>query len=121
MLRENGEKGVSGHDLIYRHGITRAAAIVFDLRKEGWDIETVEGNEVWDGEKHVRELATYVLRVPRRTLAPSVPQGLFDDLPVPAAPLRLDCGCERSADGTRWTERCAEHQGATRIAGTTPW
>lgn len=31
---------VSAHDLTYRHGITRTAAIIFDLRAEGMVIDT---------------------------------------------------------------------------------
>lgn len=105
-------KGVSGHDLIYRHGITRAAAIVFDLRADGFDIETIDGKTLDDGRK---ELASYRLKVPMRTLRATPPdRGLFDDLPVPDAPVMFDCGCQRSSDGRSWTVRCASHGNAPK-------
>lgn len=40
ILKERGDAGLSAHELTYQHGITRAAAVVFDLRKEGYPIET---------------------------------------------------------------------------------
>lgn len=43
MLRAAGDHGVSVHDLVYREGITRGAAIVHGLRKdERLAIETVD-------------------------------------------------------------------------------
>ncbi len=45
MLRANGQ--ASAHDLTYRHGITRSAAIIHTLRREGWGITTTteEGHQ----------------------------------------------------------------------------
>jgi hypothetical protein len=53
LLEARGFKGVGVHELIYQHGITRAAAIVHDLKGEGIDIDTVDEG---DG-----KLARYVL------------------------------------------------------------
>lgn len=38
MLRSQGQ--ASAHDLTYRYGITRSAAIIHTLRREGWGITT---------------------------------------------------------------------------------
>lgn len=112
MLKENGAEGVSGHDLIYRHGITRAAAIVFDLKNEGWDIETFGGETLADGRK---ELASYRLKIPMKTLAPQMPAGLFEDLPALATPIDFDCGCQRGSDGRTWLRRCETHVNAPSV------
>lgn len=104
MMREAGAKGVSVHDLIYRRGITRAAAIVFTLRERGYEIETVdEGND---------RLARYVLVSwpdgrANRPPAPPVPPP--DDPVTPASagkPVEFWCGCVRSGDGKVWVKRC---------------
>jgi biotin operon repressor len=52
LLEARGFKGVSAHELIYQHGITRGAAVIHNLREEGFDIETSGGEG---------ELATYTL------------------------------------------------------------
>jgi hypothetical protein len=53
LLQTRGFKGVSVHELIYEKGITRAAAIVHDLRNEGIDIDTIDEGDT--------KLARYVL------------------------------------------------------------
>lgn len=112
MLREAGPKGVSVHDLIYRHGITRAAAIVHDLRTEdGMNIVTVDEG---DG-----KLARYVLQGshlerPRRP-------DLEEALPLPPAkPIEWSCGCIRAADGRSWVVRCDLHAGVSPYAKPSP-
>lgn len=52
LLEARGFKGVSAHELIYQHGITRGAAVIHQLREEGIEIETSGGEG---------ELATYTL------------------------------------------------------------
>lgn len=42
LLRSRGAAGVSARELIYEHGITRAASIVHRLRSDGWHITTSE-------------------------------------------------------------------------------
>lgn len=58
LLKSAGKTGVSAHDLVYRHGITRAAAVVYDLRNDGYDIRTLEEEGLADGR---RRLARYEL------------------------------------------------------------
>ena len=111
LLRESKD-GVSVHTLIYRYGITRAAAIVLKLREAGWDIETAGG---------AGELATYKLRSrpePQRrptrplTAAQADYLAFFTPEPTtlpPPAPLPLPCGCVRSASGREWEARCPAH------------
>lgn len=107
LLQEAGNKGVSVHELVYRRGITRAAAIVYDLKQEGYDIETLPGGPLPDGRT---QLASYRLPHAQRTKPPTPPAGLFDDLPLaPGKPIRFDCGCIRNADGKGWESRCSEH------------
>jgi len=54
LLKERGARGVSVHELVYEHGITRAAAAIHELRKEtGISIETLDEG---DG-----KLARYIL------------------------------------------------------------
>lgn len=106
MLRERGAAGVSNHELVYRHGITRAAAIVHDLRhNHGLEIETRDEGETQDGRQ---KLCRYVLvGVPEqlKPQAPAEPQYDFG----PARPLDFGCGCVRSADGRSWESRCDDH------------
>lgn len=71
LLNENGSRGVSVHQLIYVHGITRAAAIVHDLKKEGLEIVTIDEGD--------SKLARYVLKAAIRP---------------PAAP--CECGDQKS-------------------------
>lgn len=105
MLREEGKRGVSVHDLIYKRGITRAAAIVHQLRERGYDIQTVD--------EGAGRLARYVLVAwpngePNRPPAPPTPPP--DDPVTPASagkPVEFWCGCARSADGKTWLNRCA--------------
>lgn len=121
-LRNAGEKGVENHDLIYRMGITRAPAIIFELRAQGWTIDTVDGEPVSGGRIG---LCTYILRA-EGGAAPEPPgarraeavrltrERAEEDVrarfeAMPAAPLTLPCGCVRSADGRRWEERCQKH------------
>lgn len=112
MLREMGNDGVSNHSLIYTHGITRAAAIIHELRQDGWSIETRQHTQrLQDGRV---PLAHYILRAEpgRPAVAPQarrmVPADTYVDLPEPS-PLTFPCGCVRSADGRDWLERCYKH------------
>ena len=54
LLRERGSRGISAHDLVYVHGITRGAAVIYELKKAGVEIETIDEG---DG-----KLATYILK-----------------------------------------------------------
>jgi len=63
LLRERGSRGISVHELVYEHGITRAAAAIHELRKEsGIEIETLDEG---DG-----KLARYILK---EAIRPPVP------------------------------------------------
>lgn len=115
-LRAAGSKGVENHDAIYRMGITRAPAIIFELRAQGWLIDTVDGPKLTGS---AEALCTYVLRAEAGTVpAPAGPSRAelgraaaaraVVELPAPA-PLRLPCGCVRAADGRSWEERCQKH------------
>jgi biotin operon repressor len=53
MLREAGEDGVSAHDVVYRLGITRPAARVWNLKQLGYDIRT--------GPREAGQMARYFL------------------------------------------------------------
>lgn len=116
LLREQGAQGIAVHTLIYRFGITRAAAYVHELRSEGWNIETRDEDK--------GELAVYVLRG-----EPSAARAATAQLsPVeremrahfhteettlpPGREMKLPCGCVRAADGRAWTRRCDKHAGA---------
>lgn len=57
-LRQGGKHGVSVHDLVYVDGITRAAARVFELRADGYVIDTERGRRLSDGRT---TLARYIL------------------------------------------------------------
>lgn len=114
LLREAGPAGVEVHDLVYQHGITRAAAIVWELTHLDdlggpFDIETEYGRRTRDGR---RRLARYVLKgvpaQPRRI--PTVEYHEWQmDVPTPTEPIGFDCGCVRSADAKTWEVRCAAH------------
>jgi hypothetical protein len=65
LLHERGSLGVAAHGLNYHHGITRSAAIIHELRREGWDIETIDNGR--------GKMATYRLRSRQ---APRPTQGL---------------------------------------------
>lgn len=108
-LREAGEKGVSARTFIYEDGITRSAAIVYDLRQhEGFNIETLDEGST-DTDPRRKRLARYVLHEPEAPKrVPTPPPGLFD-LPSEAKPVTFDCGCVRSADGKRWDTACRFH------------
>lgn len=56
LLREHGT--VSAHDLVYRFGVTRVAARVFDLKAQGHEIETIRGHRLDDG---TQQMASYRL------------------------------------------------------------
>ena len=58
VLRLLREGPISAHDLVYRHGITRVAARVHELKKAGHRIETIPGGKTPDGS---REMAHYRL------------------------------------------------------------
>lgn len=91
LLRERGATGVSAHELTYGgYGITRAAAIVWELRHE-------EGmNIVTDNEKGLQARYTLLpsrasfgdtlVRAPRREAPPELPGqgGFFEDSELPA-------------------------------------
>lgn len=99
LLQESGARGVSAHDLVYEHGITRGAAIINILRDHGYDIVTENDGRTADGRQ---KLARYVLRgAPGRK--PPVAE-----LP-PATNLAFGCGCVRSANGRDWELRCITH------------
>jgi hypothetical protein len=125
LLRQAGAAGVDVHDLVYRHGITRAAAIVLTLRDQGWLIDTRYDAKLVGGRQR---LASYVLVQepgrppvrrngtedgPQRPQAPVVASTAT--LP-PAAPLTLPCGCVRAASGMSWQVRCWRHELADRRA-----
>jgi hypothetical protein len=38
LLLGRGDRGFTAYEAIYEHGITRAAAYIRDLRREGWKI-----------------------------------------------------------------------------------
>lgn len=59
LLRARGLKGVSAHEAVYSMGITRMAAIVFDLKAAGHRIETIDEGKAPDGRS---KLARYVLK-----------------------------------------------------------
>jgi hypothetical protein len=61
LLIEAGEHGVSAHELVYTHGITRGAAVIFDLRngEPAYEIDTIDEGTTPDGRS---KLARYVLR-----------------------------------------------------------
>lgn len=59
LLRERGQTGVSAHEATYQLGITRLAAIIHDLKKEGLNIRAKV-------EKGMQ--ARYVLEPPVRTI-----------------------------------------------------
>lgn len=110
-LTEAGTAGVSAHQLVYEMGITRGAAIIFELREAGANIETVEEGTLPDGR---RKLARYILHSdaqrPKSTLPPPpTAPGWEPKEPRPAMPLALPCGCVRSADGRGWDSRCQKH------------
>lgn len=105
MLRERGSEGVSSHEFTYRHGITRAAAVIFTLRQEGFEIETRDEGQTPDGRE---KMARYVLQGTPAFARPKGPdEPSFQ--PGPLAALPFDCGCVRSADGRSWESRCHTH------------
>lgn len=66
---------VSAHDLVYRYGITRAAARIWDLKHMGWKIETLRGARLADG---TQEQARYRLVSAPASVKPAIDQlGLF--------------------------------------------
>jgi hypothetical protein len=90
LLVQARDHGVSAHELVYTHGITRGAAVVFDLKQEGYEIETVDEGNTPDGRQ---KLARYVLRAgpdgappaaPPRRLPPPEPEPMVE----PVAPER---------------------------------
>lgn len=99
LLRERGARGVSAHELIYEHGITRGASIVHVLRDHGYDIVTEDDGKTADGRA---KLARYVLRGAPGRAAPTPAL-------LPATDLALPCGCVRSQNGRDWVGRCEAH------------
>lgn len=91
LLTEAGQHGVSSHELIYTHGITRGAAVIFDLREDGYVIDTIDEGETDDGRQ---KLARYVLKAgptgapvtKARPTPPPEPEPYFQPLDVPAGP-----------------------------------
>jgi hypothetical protein len=53
MLREAGSEGVSAHDVVYRAGIARPAARIWNLKQAGYAIRT--------GPRKAGEMARYFL------------------------------------------------------------
>lgn len=105
LLREAGPAGVSAHTLNYQYGITRAAAVVFDLRADGHYVDTLYEGKLEDGRQR---MARYVLR-DRPTMARAAPPPEeLHPTPEPRE-LALPCGCRRDAGGMHWLERCAQH------------
>ena len=58
LLKDYGQ--VSAHDLVFLHGITRAGARIWELRREGYPIVTDPSRVLDDGS---RSMAVY--RLPR--------------------------------------------------------
>lgn len=54
-LREAGDRGITPWEMITRHRITRLSAVIYDLRDENYDIETVRET---NGDKN---FARYIL------------------------------------------------------------
>lgn len=118
MLRERGSVGVTAHELNYRHGITRSASIIFDLRQEGYEIRTQDEGDTEDGRSRMARY-TLVSWPAEARLEPSGQRRLVGAgfSPPPEAPLELPepkaldlpCGCARSADGRSWLRRCERH------------
>lgn len=104
LLRERGKVGVSAHELNYRYGITRGAAVIHKLRTEhGFEIETIDEGP--------GKMARYVLTSdPNPVAAKQPPPEVLNELPPPAE-LVFACGCVRAADGRSWKERCDTHSG----------
>ncbi len=109
MLREAGAEGVSSHTFTYRHGITRSAAVIYDLRNEGYDITTVDEGQTPDGRE---KMARYVLGGIPAPLRPAAPPDPDPQLPD-AVELAWECGCVRAADGRSWVVRCDNHPGGS--------
>lgn len=91
LLVRSGEQGVSAYELVYVHGITRGAAAVFDLREEGYVIDTLDEGMTDDGKQ---KLARYVLRaapdgeMPKpepKHVPPPDPEPLVPPVPVEGA------------------------------------
>lgn len=90
LLKERGGNGVGAHELTYQHGITRAAAIIWQLRHDdGLNIRTIDkpGQQavyILDGPAHTAMLRpTVVSNVPsRQKPPPEVPgqQAMFEDV-----------------------------------------
>ena len=59
LLADAGPAGVSAYELVYVHGITRGAAVVYDLRRDGYEIETINEGKLPD---NGQSLARYVLK-----------------------------------------------------------
>lgn len=117
-LREAGKLGVSAHRMNYEMGITRGAAIIFDLRQEGFDIETIDEGTHPDG---TRKMARYVLQSdPERPKPPVPPPPEPAGVPREAKPLVMGCGCVRSADGREWESRCIKHDPANYLPPEKP-
>lgn len=136
LLRERGAEGVSAHEFTYRFGITRAAAIIHELRNEKppFDITTVDEGATEDGRQ---KMARYVLKGdPERGMyrqsetgpgqpghgypgpfaperSPLGPGAEPEELLVAAVDLPFPCGCVRSADGRGWLKRCDNHAQAS--------
>lgn len=91
LLRERGSRGVSAHDLVYVHGITRGAAVIHELKKPPYSFE-IETFDEGDG-----KLATYVLK---DAIRPPVPLCTCGDRKTGHIAgefkcMRFDCECER--------------------------
>lgn len=98
LLVDAKAKGVSAYELVYVHGITRGAAVVFDLREEGYVIDTLDEGETANGKQR---LARYVLRgfidphhpsapmepvaAPRKIVPPPEPEPYVEPVPVERA------------------------------------
>lgn len=74
LLVEAKEHGVSAHELVYTHGITRGAAVIFDLRNgtPAYEIETIDEGTTPDGRT---KLARYVLKPGPQGYPPPAPTG----------------------------------------------
>jgi predicted ArsR family transcriptional regulator len=73
LLRAHGT--VSAHDLTYRHGITRAAARIWELRQEGYVIET-GARMTSPGEKRAQAIYTLVSEPSGAPAGPAVQETL---------------------------------------------
>ena len=79
LLKERGEVGVGAHELTYQWGITRSAAIVYELRKEE-QLDIVTKQEF--GQQAVYVLRSGLLKPKPPEISGQAP--LFDESELPS-------------------------------------